>query len=85
MVGTHSLYLSGGLIDGKILLSSSPTFPLSPSIPQYSLFLIVPGRNDLAITYAQTTTNVQVNLHILEFHLREIYSGGKDYLVSSIL
>lgn len=72
-------------LDGEILLLSSTPFPLSPSIPQYSLFLIIPSKNDLEFTYAQAKMNTQVNLHILGFHLREIYSGEKDYLISNIL
>lgn len=63
----HSFELFGGLIDGKTLLSSSPT-SLFLFHPPYSLFLIIPGRKDLAFTYAQATMNAQVNLHILEFH-----------------
>lgn len=72
-------------LDGKNLLLGSTAFPPSPSIPQYSLFLIIPSRNDLEFTYAEVKMNIQVNLHILEFHLREIYSGEKDYLISNIL
>ena len=84
-------------LDGLIPLNSlvawlmaKPCFQvlLLPSFffhPPYSLFLIIPGRKDLAFTYTQATMNAKVNLHILEFHWREMYSGGQDYLISGIL
>lgn len=53
--------------------------------PPYPLFLIVPGRRDLAFAYAQARMNAQGNLHILEFRRRRMYGGGQDYLISGIL
>lgn len=59
-----------------------PSFSFHPPIFSFSNH---PSRNDLEFTYAEVKMNIQVNLHILEFHLREIYSGEKDYLISNIL
>lgn len=61
--------------------SGPPTFVHPP----YPLFLIVPGRRDLAFAYAQARMNAQGNLHILEFRRRQMYGGGQDYLISGIL